>query len=144
MASQSRVDRLIKVLGGEENLPPKLPKPAEITVPPKENEAATDSTLDLHPIDEFLKREPTANSEDWWNRAPKVVQPVHSSQQQTRPRVPSGDTDTIMRPAPLGISFCPLLAVTKFPYKFVKKESMQQIATAFFDEGKIWNREWEV
>jgi hypothetical protein len=47
-------------------------------------------------------------------------------------------------PSPLGLNFCPFIAVTKLPYMFVKKEFMQQIATAFFDEGKIWNREWDV
>lgn len=49
-----------------------------------------------------------------------------------------------MKPAPLGMNFCPLIAITKFPYKFVNKQYMQQIASAFFDEGKIWNRDWEV
>ena len=144
MASQSRVDRLIKVLGGEENLPLKLPQPTETIIPPPENEAATDDKQILQPIDDFLKQEAATNGEGWWNRAPKIVQPAPSSQHQTRRIVPSGDTDAVMRPAPLGMSFCPLLAVTKFPYKFVKKEFMQQIATVFFDEGKIWNREWEL
>ena len=47
-------------------------------------------------------------------------------------------------PAPFGVRFCPFIAVTKLPYKFVNKQFMQQIATAFFDAGKIWNREWDV
>lgn len=45
-------------------------------------------------------------------------------------------------PAPTGGSFCPLLAVTKFPYRFVGSQYKQPIASAFFDGEKIWNREW--
>ncbi|KAK4508626.1 hypothetical protein PRZ48_002365 [Zasmidium cellare] len=46
--------------------------------------------------------------------------------------------------APLGMCFCPFIAVTKYCYKFVPKKLMQPLATAFFDAEKIWNREWDL
>ena len=141
MAPPSRVDRLIKALGGEENLPPKLPQPATITPPQPEDEVVTDthpSTQDLQPINDFLQEQPS-QGDDWWNAKPKIAQPPPRPQ-----RHPVPPPESPMMPAPLGMNFCPLIAITKFPYKFVNKKHMQEIATAFFDEGKIWNRDWEV
>lgn len=40
--------------------------------------------------------------------------------------------------------FTPLLAVAKYPYKFCNKQHSQDIASAFFDEGKFWLREWDL
>ena len=42
------------------------------------------------------------------------------------------------------MSFCPFIAFTKFPYKYVDPAFRQPIATAFFDAGKIYNRSWEL
>ena len=140
----SRMDRLIKVLGGEENLPPKLPQPAGVT--PQQQ---TDQ--DIQPIDDFLQEQPRSQGSEWWNATSKIAQPVPLSQSHTTsaaisslgpmsyPFDPRKD-----EPAPLGLNFCPFIAITKLPYKFVKREFMQGIATAFFDEGKIWSREWDV
>lgn len=44
----------------------------------------------------------------------------------------------------VGMCFCPFLAITKFPYKYVDSAFRQPIATAFFDEGKIYNRSWDL
>jgi hypothetical protein len=41
-------------------------------------------------------------------------------------------------------SFAPLLAVSRFPYKFCDFKHKQDIASAFFDEGKFWDREWDL
>lgn len=48
------------------------------------------------------------------------------------------------RYSPLGISFSPFLAVTKYCYKFVNKSLMQPLASAFFDADKIWSRDWDL
>ncbi|KAF2731413.1 hypothetical protein EJ04DRAFT_579126 [Polyplosphaeria fusca] len=40
-------------------------------------------------------------------------------------------------------AFAPFGAITKYPYKFVNKNLMQEIASGFFDGGKIWTREWD-
>ena len=43
-----------------------------------------------------------------------------------------------------GESFAPIVAISKFPYKFVNEDASQPIASAFFDEGKFWTREWDL
>jgi hypothetical protein len=40
--------------------------------------------------------------------------------------------------------FAPILALAKYPYKFCNKSHSQDIALAFFDQGKFWNREWDL
>ncbi|KAF2232955.1 hypothetical protein EV356DRAFT_487814 [Viridothelium virens] len=40
--------------------------------------------------------------------------------------------------------FCPILAISKFPYRFVNEEASQPIASAFFDAEKFWMRDWDV
>jgi hypothetical protein len=40
--------------------------------------------------------------------------------------------------------FTPILALAKYPYKFCNKSQSQDIASAFFDQGKFWNREWDL
>jgi hypothetical protein len=138
------MDRLIKVLGGEEHLPPKLPQPA--TVSPQQ-QAANTSNQDIQPINDFLQERFQSHGSDWWNATPKIPVSASHIPLQTSPAVAPMSYPFDPRkdePAPLGVNFCPFIAITKLPYKFVKKEFMQEIATAFFDEGKIWSREWDV
>jgi hypothetical protein len=40
--------------------------------------------------------------------------------------------------------FTPILALSKYPYRFCNKDCMQDIASAFFDQGKFWAREWDL
>ncbi|KAJ4370007.1 hypothetical protein N0V83_005771 [Neocucurbitaria cava] len=40
--------------------------------------------------------------------------------------------------------FTPISALAKYPYKFCNKDHMQSIASAFFDQGKFWEREWDL
>jgi hypothetical protein len=42
--------------------------------------------------------------------------------------------------------YSPLRAVAKYPYKYCKSDRtiMQDIASDFFDNEKIWNREWDL
>lgn len=46
--------------------------------------------------------------------------------------------------APLSACFCPLLAVSKLPYKFIRSEASEPIAERFFNHGKFWNRRWDL
>lgn len=41
-------------------------------------------------------------------------------------------------------SFCPAVAVSRLPYKFIQAELSQKVASEFFDEGKFWNRPWDL
>lgn len=45
---------------------------------------------------------------------------------------------------PLKQQFCPLLAVSRFPYRYIQGELSQQVASRFFDQGKFWNRCWDL
>jgi hypothetical protein len=40
--------------------------------------------------------------------------------------------------------FVPIQALAKYPYKYCDKATSQDIASAFFDEGKFWKREWDL
>ncbi|KAF1951969.1 hypothetical protein CC80DRAFT_495619 [Byssothecium circinans] len=41
-------------------------------------------------------------------------------------------------------SFAPIVALSKYPYKFCDQAYIQDIASAFFDVGKFWAREWDL
>jgi len=56
-------------------------------------------------------------------------------------------TDTDLKPGGLisfGHKFTSIQALSKYPYKFCNKADMQDIASAFFDAGKFWDREWDL
>ncbi|OJD13377.1 hypothetical protein AJ78_06166 [Emergomyces pasteurianus Ep9510] len=40
--------------------------------------------------------------------------------------------------------FCPIVAVSRFPYKYVRGSVGEQIAQRFFSEGKFWERSWDL
>ncbi|PGH11314.1 hypothetical protein AJ79_04930 [Helicocarpus griseus UAMH5409] len=41
-------------------------------------------------------------------------------------------------------SFCPIIAVSRFPYKYVRSSEKDRIAKGFFDAGKFWDRCWDL
>ncbi|PKX92214.1 3'-5' exonuclease [Aspergillus novofumigatus IBT 16806] len=45
---------------------------------------------------------------------------------------------------PLDGFFCPLMAMSRYPYKFVRKELSQTVASRYFDGGKFWQRVWDL
>ncbi|KKK14207.1 hypothetical protein P175DRAFT_0515516 [Aspergillus ochraceoroseus IBT 24754] len=47
-------------------------------------------------------------------------------------------------PSPHDGAFCPLLAISKFPYRHVRGDLMQQVASRFFDKGQFWERTWDL
>jgi hypothetical protein len=40
--------------------------------------------------------------------------------------------------------YSPIVALSKYPYKWCNKTHAQDIASAFFDQGKFWAREWDL
>lgn len=40
--------------------------------------------------------------------------------------------------------FAPIVALSKYPYKWCSRQLMQDIASGFFDQGKFWEREWDL
>lgn len=60
---------------------------------------------------------------------------------------PAGGTETASineAAAKLSISYCPIMAVSRYPYKEIKGELGQRIGSRFFDDGKFWNRPWNL
>jgi len=46
--------------------------------------------------------------------------------------------------APADLAFCPILAVSKFPYVHVGQTDSERVADIFFNTGKFWTRTWEL
>ena len=46
--------------------------------------------------------------------------------------------------APLGVKFCPVLAVSRYPYRHVGKDLSEIVASSYFNAGKFWERTWDM
>ncbi|KAF2633146.1 hypothetical protein BU25DRAFT_355212 [Macroventuria anomochaeta] len=46
--------------------------------------------------------------------------------------------------APATQHYTPIVALSKYPYKWCNTSHSQDIASAFFDQGKFWAREWDL
>lgn len=46
--------------------------------------------------------------------------------------------------SPAGQSFCPILAVSKFPYRYIPKKDSESVAAKFFNVGQFWLRKWDL
>jgi hypothetical protein len=46
--------------------------------------------------------------------------------------------------SPLGQSFCPVLVVSIFPYRYLPKMDSESVADMFFNAGKFWMRTWHL
>ncbi|RDW86522.1 uncharacterized protein DSM5745_03164 [Aspergillus mulundensis] len=47
-------------------------------------------------------------------------------------------------PSPHDGTFCPLVALSRFPYHHIRGELMQKVAGKFFDRGQFWDRQWDL
>jgi hypothetical protein len=151
------------LMGGKDNLPPKLPTPPPSLHPTNGNDKQTSADVNgegvshdkivdafgnLQTYDDFVTAHPfpapQAPAHD--NRhAGKTQQPGPTRRETSE----ADETDFILdphkdEPSEIGMSFCPFIAFTKFPYKYVDPAFRQPIATAFFDGGKIYNRSWNL
>lgn len=152
--------RFVNLIGGAGNLPPIAPAssvPAAVvprTSSPNQDLEEWESLLSLAQIRQLNAQfaEEAKNerqlrvqlqSQDQAHPAPW---PKRKTSPPRAPAVNIGARTALELgdPAPRGISFCPFIAVTKFCYKFVSREWMQSLATAFFDANKIYQREWEM
>ena len=118
------MDRLVKMLGGEENLPSKLA-----------NAASTPTIEVTEPADNHNEEQSTERQENddpadnWWDAEPQPEPTPLSSGHAAAPAAPyssNGNSDYEIdprrgQPAPLGLNYCPFVAVTRYCYKFVKR-----------------------
>ncbi|KAL4755357.1 hypothetical protein BDW72DRAFT_189121 [Aspergillus terricola var. indicus] len=47
-------------------------------------------------------------------------------------------------PSPHDGTFCPILAMSRFPYHHIHGDLMQKVASGFFDKGQFWHRKWDL
>lgn len=134
------MDLFLRMIGGEENLPRKLTPPPEPEPEPVE--------VDVYDSEEY-KNLPKSNSPYLFGDI-EIPQPKPNSTRISQaPAFMYGNGDYALdgrkgEEAPRGLSFCPFLAVTKFCYKFTPRAWSQPLATAFFDQDKIYQREWDL
>jgi len=159
--ADKRFELYTRLMGGKDNLPPKLPTPPPSLHPTNgsDEQPSTDlSEKDAHPAkivdafgnlqtyDEFVTAFPAPAAPAYDNRHTVKPQQQHPAERVTR------DADGIDftldprkdEPSEIGMSFCTFLAFTKFPYKYVGKAFSQPITSSFFDGGKIFNRSWDL
>ena len=47
-------------------------------------------------------------------------------------------------PGPVEWSFCPIVGISRYPYKHVNRDISEVVADLFFNEGKFWTRHWDL
>lgn len=148
-----KFDVFTRLVGGKDNLPPRLPTPPPSLLPAsdsndqcskEETKDIVDAFGNLQTYDDFVNSGPSSHAKGQTVRSHHHVTGLP---QDNATEADSSDFTLDPRkgePAATGTSFCPFLAISKFPYKYVDSSFRQPIATAFFDEGKIYNRKWDL
>lgn len=44
----------------------------------------------------------------------------------------------------MGMQFVPILAVSKFPYKYMSARNGETVSKQFFAGGRFWERSWDL
>jgi hypothetical protein len=149
MASKSRLERLGKLLQSDINALPdrvedndesggvSLEQPPPSTAPSKQ--AANDSPTKAVPANAdrrfILVKDAVSSYNTGTMRSSSSAPPKPSSQ---LPAIDLNQGDLVAARH----HFVPIHALAKYPYKYCDIAHSQDIASAFFDEGKFWKREW--
>lgn len=82
-------------------------------------------------------------SESSGNRSAKLSVSVEEAK-STSPVLDAvhGPYDTA--PSPHDGTFCPMTAISRFPYHHIRGDLMQRVASKFFDKGQFWDRPWDL
>ncbi|KAG9648038.1 hypothetical protein KCU71_g7697, partial [Aureobasidium melanogenum] len=56
----------------------------------------------------------------------------------------NGAAHNFCETAPMGMQFVPINAVSKFPYKYMKRSQSEPVSIQFFAGGKFWERDWDL
>ena len=81
-----------------------------------------------------------SDEEDTSQNSKKANQAGMKPRQTTR----LGPQMRFMEVTKSGEGFCLILPIAKYPYKYVPKAHSQAVASAFFDNGQFWSREWDL
>jgi hypothetical protein len=52
--------------------------------------------------------------------------------------------NTFCETAAMDMQFVPINAVSKFPYKYMKRSQSEAVSLQFFAAGKFWERDWDL
>lgn len=86
----------------------------------------------------------------WTNNASSSFNPslesIRISDTLSTPHIQDPPTTNLQRGelASARHHFTPIQALAKYPYTYCNKSHMQTVASAFFDQGKFWNRVWDM
>ncbi|KAF2128734.1 hypothetical protein P153DRAFT_403603 [Dothidotthia symphoricarpi CBS 119687] len=163
MASSSRLDRLRQLVQSDLGaLPDRSPSPAEAF---SDDDAPGGVLLEPQLADMTSKQTalpsaakatnqttaPDANVDRrfvWVQGAESSYNPslMSHSSPPAKPAISKLPVTTLVRGhlASARHHFTPIQALAKYPYKFCNKSHMQPISSAFFDQGKFWEREWDL
>jgi hypothetical protein len=143
-----RFELFTRLVGGKDKLPPRLPTPPPKPVPdsniPEKPKDIVDAFGNLQTYDDFVSSAPRSQAK---TQAGRPLRHAINKLQGNGTEADSGDLTLDPRkgePAAIGTSFCPFLAINKFPYKYVDQLFRQPVASAHFDEGKLYNRKWDL
>ncbi|KAL3479259.1 hypothetical protein BJX99DRAFT_268661 [Aspergillus californicus] len=108
--------------------------------------AADPKAEPAHALSEVVENCPTCNQpkKQVVNKANEAKKPEDTDNghtvdlASTNPHSPTG------APRPHDGTFCPLTAVSRFPYHYIRGELMQRVAGQFFDKGQFWDRPWDL
>ena len=153
------MDLFSELIGGEENMPPKISQPANPegagTEEDDKKSKIIDSFGNLQIYDEVLLRQPAVGAKrPQQNQQKKRTKPQAASQDPA----PTGrqasqqvgeECDWELDPrmgeqSEVGMSFVPWLAAAKFPYKFINRDYKDRIDLDFFAGGKAYTRGWDL
>jgi hypothetical protein len=153
MASKSRLDRLGKLLQSDINaLPDRVedddesggvsleqPPPPHSTAP--SNQAANDLPTKAEPANadrRFVLVKGAVSSYNTGTMRSTFSAPPKATSQLPATDLNQGDLAAARH------HFVPIQALAKYPYKYCDTAHSQDIASAFFDDGKFWKREWDL
>jgi hypothetical protein len=163
MAPTSRLERLAKLIQPDIKSLPDRPVPPQLTPAEDDDEAGGVSLEQAQPLS-------TGSSKQSANEIPTKTAPVTAQapantdrrfvlvkgavssynpgiMRTSRPSKTAQLPSTDLNRGDLAAAhhkFAPIQALAKYPYKFCNIAHSQDIATAFFDEGKFWAREWDL
>ncbi|KAG9384768.1 hypothetical protein A1F94_004315 [Pyrenophora tritici-repentis] len=163
MASSARLNRLRRLIEPDLNVLPDRPASSD-PVPDSDDDGrvlleptashAPESKPTAPSKADMTTKAPAANTDRrfiWVKDAESSFNPnLDSMRLTTAPSPPSGATKLPAIDLQCGDlasarnHYTPIQALAKYPYKYCNKIHMQDIASAFFDQGKFWEREWDL
>lgn len=124
------------------------PAPSEIKEPIQKETQTVDRQVSegqttTQVKDDSAKSPPGETTQQHPDRATTAPLPLKISQAPDSKASPEPGLES---PDPLQHdgSFCPLVGVSRYPYKFLKDKLSQAVANRFFDRGQFWSRGWDV